>query len=48
MWKVQQSSLVSADPATVATDLQSAETQHEALLNLVATLNKGSLFDYLQ
>jgi flagellar hook-associated protein 3 FlgL len=44
----QQSTLLSTNPATVASQLQSTETQQEALLNVVATLGKGSLFDYLK
>ena len=32
----------------VATDLKSAETQHTALISLIAALSKGSLFDYLK
>ena len=43
----QQSALVAADPASVATDLKTDETQHDALLSVIATLSKGSLFDYL-
>jgi flagellar hook-associated protein 3 FlgL len=46
--KSQQSTLVSADAAVVATQLKSTETQHEALLSLVAALGKNSLFDYLK
>jgi flagellar hook-associated protein 3 FlgL len=44
----QQSTLIATNPATIATQLQSTETQQEALLNVVATLGKGSLFDYLK
>jgi flagellar hook-associated protein 3 FlgL len=46
---VQQGSLVSADPAMVATQLSSAETQQQALLSAVSALQKNNnLFDYLQ
>ena len=41
-----ESSLVAADVATVATQLSAVETQTTALDNVVATLEKGSLFDY--
>ena len=43
---VAQSTLVSADTATVATQLSAVETQKTALDNVIATLEKGSLFDY--
>jgi flagellar hook-associated protein 3 FlgL len=46
--KAQQSALLSADPATIATDLQTSEVQHEALLNVIAGLDKTNLFDYIQ
>jgi flagellar hook-associated protein 3 FlgL len=42
------STLVSADPATVATQLSSAETQNQALMNVIATVEKQSLFTYMQ
>jgi len=42
------SALVSADPATVATQLSSAETQNQALMSVIATLEKQSLFDMIQ
>jgi len=42
------STLVSADPATIATQLSSAETQNQALMNVISTVEKQSLFDYLQ
>jgi len=42
------SSLVSANPATVATQLSSAETQNQALMSVIATVEKQSLFSYLQ
>ena len=46
--KAQQGTLVSSDYAAVATELKSAETQHSALISLIAALSKGSLFDYLK
>ena len=46
--KAQQSTLVSSDAAVVATQLKTSETQHTALLNVIATLGKNSLFDYLK
>ena len=42
-----QTNLMQADVATVATQLSSAEAQQTALSNVIATLGKGSLFDYL-
>ena len=49
VYEAQQSSLLSADPATVATDLSAAETQHQALLGVTATLeSQQDLFDYLK
>ena len=42
------STLVSADPATVATQLSSAETQNQALMSVIATVEKQSLFDMIQ
>jgi flagellar hook-associated protein 3 FlgL len=45
--KVQQNSLVAADAATVATQLSSAETQHQALLSVMAAVQKTNLFDFL-
>lgn len=42
------SSLVAADPATVATQLSSAETQNQAMMSVIATLEKQSLFDMIQ
>jgi flagellar hook-associated protein 3 FlgL len=42
------SALVSADPATVATQLSSAETQNQALMSVIATVEKQSLFDMIQ
>ena len=46
--KAQQSSLVAADPAAVATQLKSNQTQYQALLGVISTLNKVNLFDYLK
>jgi len=46
--KVQQGSLVSADPASVATQLSSAETQNQALMSVMTALSKSDLFDYMQ
>jgi flagellar hook-associated protein 3 FlgL len=40
--------LLDANAATVATQLSNAETQSAALSNTIATLEKGSLFDYLK
>ncbi|MDW5266502.1 MULTISPECIES: flagellin [Acidobacteriaceae] len=47
-FKVQQGSLVSADPASVATQLSSAETQNQALMSVMTALEKTDLFDYMQ
>ncbi len=44
----QQGSLVASDTASVATQLKSAEVQNEALMNVMSTLEKTNLFDYLQ
>lgn len=46
--KVQQGSLVAADPAQVATQLSSAETQNQALMSVMTALEKTDLFDYMQ
>ena len=43
-----QSSLVSADTAQVATGLSNVETQAQALISVITTLEKGSLFDYIK
>jgi flagellar hook-associated protein 3 FlgL len=43
-----QSSLLDANAAQVATSLSNAETQSAALSNVIATLSKGSLFDYIK
>lgn len=46
---VAQSSIVSSDPATVATQLSAAETQHQALLSVINTLGSGEdLFDMMR
>ncbi len=42
------SSLVAADPAQIATQLSSAETQNQALMSVISTLEKQSLFTYIQ
>jgi flagellar hook-associated protein 3 FlgL len=46
--KVQQGRLVSADPASVATQLSAAEVQSKALMSVMAVLRKTNLFDYVQ
>src|SRR5436309_3482783 len=43
-----ESVLISSNTAAVATGLSSAETQAQALDNVIATLAKGSLFDYVK
>jgi flagellar hook-associated protein 3 FlgL len=47
---VQQGSLVSADMATVASQLSSAETQHQALLSVMNALGSSNndLFSYMR
>jgi len=45
--KAQQSSLVAADPAAVATELKSNQVQYQALLSVVTALQKINLFDYM-
>lgn len=42
------SSLVAADPAQIATQLSAAETQNQALMSVIATVEKQSLFDYMR
>jgi flagellar hook-associated protein 3 FlgL len=42
------SSLVSANPTTIATQLSAAETQNQALMNVIATVEKQSLFNDIQ
>ena len=44
----QQSTLLSADTASLATELSAVTTQRSALLNTISIVEKGSLFDYLQ
>jgi flagellar hook-associated protein 3 FlgL len=46
--KAEQSTLLSADPAQVATDLSTAETQHQAILGVISSIGQKTLFDYLQ
>jgi flagellar hook-associated protein 3 FlgL len=46
--KIVQSNLVSADPATVASQLSSAETQHQALLSVINTLGSEDLFSLMR
>jgi flagellar hook-associated protein 3 FlgL len=41
------SALVAADPVTVATQLSSAEVQNQALMSVISTVEKQSLFDYM-
>jgi flagellar hook-associated protein 3 FlgL len=43
-----QTSLVASDPTTIATGLQAAETQHQALLSVIASMRQNNLFDLLQ
>jgi len=43
-----QTSLLSADTATVATSLQTATVQHQALISVVSTLGQNDLFSYLK
>jgi len=45
--KAQQSSLVAADPAAVATELKSNQVQYQALLSVITALQKINLFDYM-
>jgi flagellar hook-associated protein 3 FlgL len=45
---VAQSSLVSADPATVASQLSTAETQHQALLSVINALAGPDLFSLMK
>ncbi len=46
--EAQQSTLLSADPAEVATELKSSEVQYQALISVDAALSKDNLFTYLQ
>lgn len=45
--KAQQSTLLSADTPTLATELSAVTAQRSALLSTIAAVQKGSLFDYL-
>ena len=47
-FQVRQSALFSADPVQVATELKTAEVQHQALLGVFAQLERVNLFDYLK
>jgi len=48
VYQAQQSTLLSADPASVATDLNAAEVQHQALLGVTSALEGAQdLFSYL-
>jgi flagellar hook-associated protein 3 FlgL len=48
VYQAQQSTLLSADPATVATDLKTAEVQQQALLGVTSALEGAQdLFSYL-
>ncbi|MCU1321559.1 MAG: flagellar hook-associated protein 3 [Acidobacteriaceae bacterium] len=44
----RQSSLVSSDLTLVATQLKSAETQHQALLSVMAALGSTNLFSFMK
>jgi flagellar hook-associated protein 3 FlgL len=46
--QVAQSNLVSADPAAVATQLSTAETQHQALLSVINALGSTDLFSLMR
>jgi flagellar hook-associated protein 3 FlgL len=46
--KVQQGALVASDPATVATQLKSSQTQYQALLSVVTALQQDNLFNHLK
>jgi len=45
--QAQQSTLLSADTASLATELSAVTTQRSALLSTIAVVQKGSLFDYI-
>jgi flagellar hook-associated protein 3 FlgL len=45
---VAQSNLVSADPATVASQLSQAETQHQALLSVINAVGSTDLFSLMR
>jgi len=44
---VEQTDLIQADYAKIATELSASATQQAALSQVISTLGKGSLFDYL-
>jgi flagellar hook-associated protein 3 FlgL len=44
----QQGTLVSADVTTIATQLKSAETQHQALLAVMSSLGTTNLFSFMK
>lgn len=46
--KAQQTTLTTADPVIVASDLKSAETQHQALLSVMAAIQQVNLFSYMK
>ncbi len=46
--EARQSDLLSASPASVASDLKTAEVQHQALLSVEAALSQTNLFSYLK
>lgn len=46
--KVAQSNLVSADPAAVASQLSTTETQHQALLSVIHSLGAEDLFSLIR
>ncbi len=46
--QAQQTSLLSADIASVSTNLKSAEVQHQALISVIASLSQTNLFSYLK
>jgi flagellar hook-associated protein 3 FlgL len=46
--QAQQSGLLSADTATVASSLQTAEVQHQALISVASSLGQNDLFSYLK
>jgi hypothetical protein len=37
-----------SDPASLATSLSAAETQNQALMSVISTVETQSLFDYVQ
>lgn len=45
--KVQQGTLVSSDPAAVATGLKASQTQYQALLSVITALQQNNLFSHL-